>query len=193
MQGRSAESICRILAATALAAAGASHAAGADSIVKPPDGAWIQGEEIEIIAKAVEGRLLVNGEAVAAEEPFPGVLHYLGLLTGGRHTITLESAGGSRTVAFHLGKSPGDGTVQPYRDHPPVRMDCTHCHSVSRRGRFRFTGGCESCHAGQQFIRTHSHEQHELSSCGMCHDAHGSSAAKLLVVAREQACKQCHN
>ena len=68
---------------------------------------------------------------------------------------------------------------------------CTHCHSVSRRGRFRFGGGCRACRGEEQFIHTHSRHPHELASCGMCHEAHGSSDAKHLVLQPEQACKQC--
>lgn len=192
MQGLSAESTCRILAA-ALVAAAASHAALANSIVKPPDGAWIPGGEVEVIAMAAGGRLFVDGEPVRAREPFPGVLHFLVNVGDGRHTVRLESADGSITNVFHVGADPGIELARPYTDHPPVQTACTHCHSVSRRGRFRFSGGCDSCHGKDTFIQTHSHEQHELASCGMCHDAHGSSTARLLVVPQEQACKQCHN
>lgn len=193
MQGRSAESTCRFLAVAVLLTANAALAADAGSIVKPPDGSWILGAEVEIIAKAAEGRLFLDGKPVPAEEPFPGVLHAKANVSAGQHTIRLDSADGSSSVAFHAGPAAEDQNVEPYTDHPPVQVTCSHCHSVSRRGRFRFSGGCVTCHAKEPFIRTHSHEMHELSSCGMCHDAHGSSTAKLLVMSQEQACKQCHN
>lgn len=193
MQGRSAESTCRFLALAVLLASNISLAADAGSIVKPPEGAWIQGEQVEIIAKAAEGSLFVDGKPLQPEEPFPGVLHAKVAVSAGQHTIRLDSADGSSIVSFHAGPTAEGQNVKPYADHPPVQVACTHCHSVSRRGRFRFSGGCETCHAKEPFIRTHSHEMHELSSCGMCHDAHGSSTAKLLVLSQEQACKQCHN
>ena len=193
MQGRFAEFTCRFLAVAVLLAANASLAADAGSIVKPPQGAWVRGGEVQIIAKAAEGRLFLDGKPVEADEPFPGVLHARAAVSAGQHTLTLESNAGSSTVAFRSGPVPIGDAGNAYTDHPPVQIECTHCHSLSRRGRFRFSGGCQTCHAKDQFIRTHSHEMHELSSCGMCHDAHGSSTANLLVIPQEQACKQCHN
>ena len=194
MQGRSAESIFRSRAVvTVLAAVQASLAADPGLIVKPPDGAWIRGEEVEIIAKAAGGRLFVDGKPVEAAEPFPGVYHARVAVPAGRHAVRLESPGGLQEVVFHAGTIQAGQEVEPYTDHPPFQTACTHCHSVSRRGRFRFSGGCQTCHASEQFIRRHSHEPHELASCGMCHDAHGSSKTNLLVMPVEQACRQCHN
>ncbi len=190
MPGPSAASISRILA---IAAACSVVAAEPSPIVKPPDGSWIPGDTIEIIAKAGEGRLLLDGRALPTEQPFPGVLRAEVQVQAGTHTVRLETSDGSRQVSFHSGPAPEGRHGAAYRDHPPVQVDCSHCHSVSRRGRFRFSGGCQACHAEDLFIRTHSHQSHELASCGMCHDAHGSSAAKLLVMPRERACKQCHN
>lgn len=148
---------------------------------------------MEFIAQAPDGRLYLDGEALEAEEPFPGVFRVKVSVPPGRHVLRLDSPDGSEEVTFHSGSSPADPAAEPYAEHPPVQTACAHCHSVSRRGRFRFSGGCDTCHVKEQFIRTHSHEPHELSSCGMCHDAHGSSAAKLLLMTRDLACKQCHN
>lgn len=195
MQGRSAASICRWLTAFVVAAL-LPLALAADEdlqIVKPVDGSWLKGPEVEIIASGVDGRLLLDGTQVQSAELFPGVFHARIEAATGPHVLRLESAGEAREVRFHVGAPPARDETEAYVDHPPVRIDCTHCHSVSRRGRFRFSGGCQTCHAKEQFIQTHSHEPHELTSCGMCHDAHGSSVAKLLVMPREKACKQCHN
>lgn len=192
MQGRSAESTCRILAFALLPAATAALFAEPVSIVKPPSGAWILGDEVQIIARAPEGRILLDGMPVEAHEPFPGVLHSSVTVSEGKHRVTIESPDGSATAEFHTGRTPDAGT-RPYADHPPVATACTHCHSLSRRGRFRFSGGCEVCHAREPFIQQHSHEPHELASCGMCHDGHGSSTASLLLMSKDLACKQCHN
>ena len=166
---------------------------GSGRIVKPRTGTWVPGLEIDIIAKAEEGQLLLDGEHVEADTRFPGVLHARIHVASGQHSLRLDSPGGSDEVIFFAGPSPPFPSAAPFADHPPARVDCAHCHAVSRRGRFRFSGGCQSCHAEGQFIQTHSHAPHELSSCGMCHDAHGSTVAKLLVVPKELACKQCHN
>ena len=44
--------------------------------------------------------------------------------------------------------------------------------------------------AKEQSIETHSHE---LANRAIFHKAHSSSADKLLVPSRGQACNQCHN
>lgn len=195
MPGRSAASICKWLTAFAVAATlPMALAAGGDlQIVKPADGSWLKGHEVEIIAQAADGKLYLDDAPLSAAEPFPGVFHARIEAESGPHSLRIESEGEAREIRFHVGAPPAGDETGAYVDHPPVRIDCTHCHSVSRRGRFRFSGGCQTCHAKEQFIQTHSHEPHELTSCGMCHDAHGSSVAKLLVMPRERACKQCHN
>ena len=187
----SAASISRIAAVGACWLA--ALCAAPPSIVKPPNGAWIRGDTVEIIAKATGGRLLLDGAEVSVERPFPGVLHARVPVAAGQHALSVESGEGTQSVTFVAGPEHLDPEAKPYADHPPVSIECQHCHGVSRRGRFRFSGGCDSCHAKEQFIRTHSHEAHELASCGMCHDAHGSSAASLLVLSRDRACTQCHN
>lgn len=195
MPGRSAASTCSwLLAITSLALSTEPMAGeGSGGIVKPRNGTWVPGFEIDIIAKADEGQLLLDGEQVEADRRFPGVLHARVSVAPGKHSLRLDSPGGSDAVVFFAGRSTPFPSATPFAEHPPARIDCTHCHAVSSRGRFRFSGGCQSCHAEEQFIRTHSHAPHELSSCGMCHDAHGSTVAKLLVVPKEMACKQCHN
>ncbi len=194
MLARSAASISRLVA-IAIGVLGACGSAvfAEERIVKPRDGSWQEGTSVEIIARAADGLLLLDGRPIEASEPFPGVLHARAEVAPGQHLLRLESPEGAEQASFHAGGPPDGEAGPPYVDHPPLRIDCAHCHTVSRRGRFRFGGGCQTCHTREAFVQTHSHELHELASCGMCHDAHGASAAKLLVVAREQACKQCHN
>ena len=192
MPVRSAGFSCSLVALALLLAPGLSPAADGP-IVKPRDGTWIPGNVLEVIAKASEARLLIDGEPVQVEEPFPGVLHARVEVTPGRHLLRLASSSGLQEVVVHTGEAPDGDSSPPYVDHPPVPMECAFCHSVSRRGRFRFSGGCQNCHSERQFVETHSHQFHELARCGMCHDAHGSAASKLLLLPEEQACRQCHN
>ncbi len=168
-------------------------AADGPRIVKPHDGALLPAGALDVIALASEGGLTLNGETLSASQPFPGVLLAKLKLTAGTHVLELSAEHDTQRVTFQVTDAVNGSDGALYRHHPPLAVECTQCHGVSRRGRFRFGGGCDSCHAPEPFIRTHSHQPHELSSCGMCHDAHGSSAAKLLVLPREQACKQCHN
>ena len=193
MPGRFAVFTCKQLCLAALAGLTAAAGAQGGTIIKPRDGTWIRSEEVEVIARAEGANLHLDGKPVPAEELFPGVVHARVQVSAGQHVLRLESAEGVHEVRFHSGTETPRNTGAPFVDHPPIRIECTHCHSVSRRGRFRFGGGCQACHGEEQFIHTHSHQPHELASCGMCHDAHGSSVAKHLVLPPEQACKQCHN
>lgn len=194
MAGRSAALNCRALASAALLLCSALSLPAADGvIVKPPDGAWLSGPEVQIIVRGESAEILLDGNPLETKEPFPGVYAVIVELLPGAHRLRLESPAGTSEISFHSGNEQPDGTSKRYADHPPSQIACTHCHSVSRRGRFRFSGGCQSCHPREPFIKTHSHEPHELASCGMCHDAHGSAASQLLRLPKEQACKQCHN
>lgn len=193
MPGRSAGFTCSLLPGVLLAFATGIAGASESAIVKPADGSWLPEGDLEVIARAEGGQLLLDGEPLEAQEPFPGILHARLKVAPGEHLLRLEGASGSAEVRVEAGDAPQRQGAAPFRHHPPVATACTHCHSLSRRGRFRFSGGCQACHDSEAFIRTHSHQFHELSACGMCHDAHGSSAASLLVLPSEQACQQCHN
>lgn len=193
MPGRFAVFTCRLTATTILTGLAVQAWADGGAIVKPRDGSWIRSEKVEIIAKAAGAHLRMDGKPVEATEVFPGVFRATVPVSAGRHFLQLEFAEGSHEVHFHSGPDPPSSNVAQFVHHPPVQTECAHCHTVSRRGRFRFSGGCQTCHGEEQFIHTHSHQPHELASCGMCHDAHGSSVAHHLVLPREQACKQCHN
>lgn len=194
MPGRSAASNSSGFALVGLLLCATVPLAAADgAIVKPPAGAWLPGDSVQIIARGESGKLLLDGEPLIAEEPFPGVFTATAEIAPGTHRLRFELPDGVSEITFHSGTEHPNAASERYVDHPPSAVSCAHCHSVSRRGRFRFSGGCQSCHPKEPFIKTHSHEPHELASCGMCHEAHGSAAARLLRLPKEQACKQCHN
>ncbi len=194
MRDRSAGSRSSRLGLTAAAILLATtHGTAEDRIVKPSNGDWIPDGAIEVIVSTAEGTLVLDGEPLEATAPFPGVLAARASLGPGLHVLALESDKGRLEVSFQTGEDAPVGDASPYAHHPPVSLACGHCHSVSRRGRFRFSGGCQSCHAEEAFIRVHSHPSHELASCGMCHDAHGSAEESLLAIPKEKACVQCHN
>ena len=161
-------------------------------ILRPTDRSAFSPGEISIVATAPAGKLELNGQALAAEEPFPNVLHAKVNLSGGEQTIALVWEGGRRQVRIFVGDNPPP-EFQLFRPHPPVAVECTQCHGLSRRGRFRFTGGCFDCHEQEKFFAPHEHEPHVLEECGQCHNAHGSTTRSLLVFPRETACKLCHN
>ena len=161
-------------------------------IVRPSDGAALPQEEITFAARAVGGRLELDGKALAAEQPFPDVLRARLKPSPGPHTLALVWEGGRQEIRFFAGEGAPAG-FKPYRQHPPVPTECSQCHGLSTRGRFRFKGGCFDCHKQEAFSKTHSHTPDVLVECGQCHDAHGSTEKAHLLLPREKACKLCHN
>jgi len=182
----------RNLIAAALLSATALLAQDEGRIMAPVEGAALDGGAVRIIATAPGGRILLDGRAVTLEEPFPSVFHADVTPAPGEHVLELIWEAGRREVKFYVGPNPPP-EFSPYREHPPVATDCTHCHGLSRRGRFRFSGGCFSCHDQESFSAKHTHPAGQLAQCGMCHNAHGSTAPKLLLYTKETACKLCHN
>ncbi len=168
-------------------------AADDGQIVRPPDGAAIASNEVSVIATAPAGKLELDGKPVAAGEPFPNVLHAKIKLQPGEHTLALEWEGGRREITFFSGDNV-PSAFEPFHPHPPLAdLACTTCHGLSRRGRFRFQGGCFDCHEKKAFPGPHDHEIATLQECGMCHHAHGSTTKSHLTMPKELACKQCHN
>ena len=160
-------------------------------ILRPVDGAALPaGSELSIVARG--GKLEIDGKPVAAEQPFPEVLHAKTKPAPGAHTLALVSEGGRQEIRFFVGENPPAG-FKTFRQHPPLVVECTQCHGLSARGRFRFTGGCFECHKEEPFVKTHSHTSEILVECGQCHNAHGSTEKALLLMPREKACKLCHN
>jgi predicted CXXCH cytochrome family protein len=162
-------------------------------IMRPSDGAAITTGPIDVAATATEGRLELDGKPVEAEQPFPNVFHARIPAAPGEHTLALVWAGGRKQVRVFVGENAPAG-FKPFRMHPPPDgIECAQCHGLNRRGRFRFQGDCFACHTDAQFSAKHPHPKHVLEQCGMCHNAHGSTAAALQIYPRETACRQCHS
>ena len=181
--------------AAVLLCAGAAVSAGNDvgKIMRPADGAALVSGEVDIVASAPAGKLELDGAPVAADEPFPNVFHAAAKAGPGKHTLALVWEGGRKEVNFFVGENP-PAEYKPFSQHPPrAGVECTQCHGVSRRGRFRFKGGCFDCHQKEDFTKVHPHPAHMLQDCGMCHNAHGSTVKGHMIMAKELACKQCHN
>jgi predicted CXXCH cytochrome family protein len=190
-----ARRVCRsLLRALLLASALTTSASPQDlgKIVRPVDKAAFAPGPVTLIATAPAGRLELDGKPLEAEQPFPDVLVAKISPKPGEHALSLLWENQHKQVRFFVGDvSPAGFTA--FRDHPPAAVECTHCHGLSRRGRFRFQGGCFDCHQQDDFPKLHQHQPHTLEQCGMCHNAHGSTVKAHLTLPREQACKQCHN
>ena len=172
--------------------AAAAFAQDEGRIMAPVDRAAFEEGSIRVLASAPAGQLLLDGKEVPAEQPFPNVLQASVSPSPGEHVLRLTWEGGQQEVRFYSGPNPPP-EFSPYREHPPAATECAHCHGLSRRGRFRFSGGCFSCHRQETFSAKHTHQPAQLELCGMCHNAHGSTAAALLLHPKETACKLCHN
>ena len=170
----------------------AAAAAQEGKILRPADKSYFPIGDVDVAATAPGGRVELDGETVPAEEPFPDVFHARLRPDPGEHTLAAVWPGGRQEVRFWVGGDPPEGYAL-FRQHPPVPgVVCTQCHGVSRRGRFRFTGDCFTCHVKEEFTETHAHPPHILERCGDCHNAHGSTAAAHMIHDREIACRLCH-
>lgn len=180
------------LAAAVLLATGIMHAQEVGRILRPADQAAFSSGEIDVVATAPGGRLELDGRAITAEEPFRNVFHAKVTVAAGEHRLALLWGEGRQEIRIFVGEKPPAGFTA-FVAHPPAAVQCTDCHGVSQRGRFRFEGGCFRCHQEASFTSSHPHQVHVLEQCGMCHNAHGSTAKAHLIYSREVACKQCHN
>lgn len=163
-------------------------------IIRPVDGAAFSEGDVEVLAAAPDGLLMLDGDVIEVENPFPNVLRAVLAATPGEHVLSLTWDGGSDEVSFFVGGDHPEGFT-PFRPHPPgIDVECTQCHSVSRRGRFRASSkGCFDCHQQDAFVEVHPHQPHVLERCGLCHNAHGSTSDDHLVAARDVVCTSCHN
>ncbi|MFQ5929418.1 MAG: hypothetical protein ACE5MK_06950 [Acidobacteriota bacterium] len=162
------------------------------TIMRPEDGSALPLGEISIVAGGPGGKLELDGQAINTEEPFPDVFHAKVTPSPGEHKLALVWQGGRREIRFFVGDN-APPEFRPFRKHPPIAVECTWCHGLSRRGRFRFKGGCFHCHHQETFADIHQHPPHILEQCGLCHNAHGSTVKAHLILQREKACKLCHN
>jgi predicted CXXCH cytochrome family protein len=181
----------RITAVLLCSVLAASEEAG--RIMRPPHKAAFRSGPVDVIATAPQGILELDGARLTGEQPFPDVLHSRVGVKPGVHTLSLSWPGGKKEVQFYIGADVPEGFVS-FRPHPPAaEVPCTQCHTLSRRGRFIFKGGCFDCHNPAAFAKTHTHTPDVLNECGLCHNAHGSIVKNHLTHAKDVACKQCHN
>jgi predicted CXXCH cytochrome family protein len=169
---------------------------GADGkILRPAEKSAFPPGEVDVVATAPGGKLQLDGQPVAAEQPFPNVFHTKLKPSSGEHKLSLVWDGGTQEIRFYSGSQPPAG-FEPFRQHPPLAgVECTQCHELTKRGRFHFKGGeaCFGCHQQDAFAKPHSHTPEVLNECGLCHNAHGSTVKGHLLFPKETACKQCHD
>lgn len=161
--------------------------------MRPVDGSALPRGTVDIIASGPEATLEIDDKSVEAERPFPGVLRAKPSVADGAHKLALVWKEGRKEIRFFVGPSP-PAEYAAYKEHPPsAGIQCTQCHEVNSRGRFRFKGGCFDCHQQEAFTKVHTHVPDTLSQCGSCHNPHGSTTKAHLIVTKVAACKQCHD
>jgi hypothetical protein len=165
----------------------------AGKILRPADRSSIAKGPVDVVATVpAGGRIELDGAPLKLDTPFPNVYHGKIDVAAGEHKLTIFWEDQRRQVTFAVGPREG---FTPFRQHPPLAdVACTQCHELSKRGRFRFKGGCEDCHAPAAFTKSHTpHKAENLAECGMCHNAHGSTVKGHMLRSRELSCKLCHN
>ncbi len=145
-------------------------------ILRPADNSSHASGQIDLVATAPSGKLLLDGDTVKTEQPFPDVFHTTLKTSPGLHSLVLLWEGGKKEVHFYVGPNP-PAAFQPFHQHPPVPgVQCTQCHGLNRR-----------------VAKVHTHDSARLEHCGMCHNAHGSTVKANLLYPKETACKICHD
>ena len=174
---------------------GVAQQAGGPRILRPENNSTVDAGSLSIIAKAVgEGELKLDSKPLTASKPANGILTATIEVSPGTHELVLVSGGAEYKVRFHAGASAPEGW-QKYRSHPPA-AECSTCHSAAA-GEWALKEevagpSCMTCHDAVSFPKAHTHKPEEIEECQMCHNPHGSTAKRHLIMSKEVACKQCH-
>src|SRR5262245_64092819 len=94
-------------------------------ILRPENGAAVPLGEVNIIATAPGGRLLLDNQAVAVEQPFPNVFSAKTTPSSGRHRLTLIWEGGKSEIDFFVGDHP-PADFKAFQDRKSTRLNSSH-------------------------------------------------------------------
>jgi len=180
-----------------IAVAGFAQQPEGPRILRPADDSVLEPGPVSLIARTDgKGKLVLDGETLAARQPAAGVLTADLAPSPGRHELVLTVGGRTHRIQFQIGTDPAPpADWKLYRAHPPS-ASCDTCHGVTGavwtiKGEAP-ASGCLSCHDAVSFQTFHTHASEELQDCGLCHDPHGSTAKRRLIMPKAVACRQCH-
>ena len=162
-------------------------------ILRPADQSAIPKGPFTVIAKADAGaKLELDGKPLAVTELASGILSVTISAPAGVHELRLTAASGERKIRFAVGALEN---YKHFRVHPPAAT-CDSCHAA-RNGVWEMKNAvlektCSGCHNLSSFAKSHTHNTEVLNECQMCHNPHGSTETKHLVLPKITACKQCH-
>jgi hypothetical protein len=159
------------------------------TVLYPPDKAVLPSGDFDVICRAEDAQLRVEGEPQQWEpfEPPVRVAHVS--LYGGPNTLRI---GGKRIEVFvaETAAKPGGPEGWPmWRNHPingPGEDRCSGCHELEKRGDGVAVGkllghkACFECHKAAEFETTHSHLLEPVESCQTCHSLHAAKEKGLL-------------
>src|SRR5262245_24972783 len=97
----------------------------AGKIIRPESGAALPLGEVNIIASAPGGRLLLDDQAIAVEQPFPNVFSAKTAPSAGRHRLTLIWEGGKSEIDFFVGDHP-PADFKAFQDRKSTRLNSSH-------------------------------------------------------------------
>jgi predicted CXXCH cytochrome family protein len=111
-----------------------------------------------------------------------------------------EPARATETVCFTCHADVrGQFNLPSHHPVPEGRMSCTACHSPHKASIYKGGGvslvseneNCLTCHPAQRGPQVFEHEALR-EGCTVCHTAHGSVNAKMLVARDANLCMRCH-
>ena len=177
---------------------------GEPAVVSPGHQTVLTGDEVILICRVDDERLLIDGTA-GKWEPFSPPLRVSQLkLAPGPHTI---EAGRETLEVFIDGgkngpKPPADWTVVSSHPMPDEsgHERCATCHKTETDdadraivGELKSYKACFECHRPVDFEVDHAHILEPLEACQMCHALHGSKHKSLLKAPMRQLCAECHD
>jgi predicted CXXCH cytochrome family protein len=170
-------------------------------LLYPPAGSVLPSGNFDVICRAPEGVLEVDGE-VFRWEPFEPPLRvaHVSLYSGmnqlriGRHQVDVFVA---RTA-----EEPGGPEGWPLVHSHPLSGSgakrCAACHQTQqqsetvRLGELKSYEACFECHRAVEFEAIHTHPLEPLEPCQMCHGLHRSEREALLKAPIKKLCAECH-
>ncbi|NUQ64824.1 MAG: hypothetical protein HUU20_20365 [Pirellulales bacterium] len=157
-------------------------------IVSPPNHAVLLSGRFEVIAKAPDGKFVLDGEPCESE-PFRSPVRVKRVwLDPGVHELRVGDQRTEFVVALNEMEHDGPRDWEIYRFHPiePGDDRCGACHDTEAKDGLVAVGdipsddACTSCHTETKVQAVESHRVPVLGSCNTCHAIHGAPRRDLL-------------
>ena len=175
---------------------------GGVRLVFPPDRSVLVSGELDVICRAEQGALEVEGEQYEWE-PFEPPLRVSRVsLYPGPNKLRIGSRQLEVFVAKTADQPGGPEGWQLCRNHPISGQGakrCAACHQTQPRseltglGELKSYKACFECHRAVEFEAVHAHPLEPIEHCQMCHSLHSSTRKALLKAPIKELCADCHD